>query len=188
MSKRKVLTFLAGILAVPIVSGASVSAVDSNCTISNTGPGSNNTCTVSGEYTCTVENNTVIIVDSNNQQVATSGDANNSGNTGSGGSTSGSATNSNGTTFNFTITNGEDEESPAVCTVSTVTTPAPEPEQPVGGSGAAGAGEVVAAATPRPTVLAKTSGDNLSLYAGIIAAVALVAASVRGVALLRSRL
>lgn len=182
MNKRRVLTLLAGILALPIVSSVSVSAVDSSCTITNTGPDSNNTCTVSDKYTCTVENDTVIIVDSNNQQVATSGNANNSGNTSGGTSTSGSATNSNGTTFNFTVTNGT-EGQPATCVVGTVTTP--QPEQPAGGSGGVGA---TAAATPKPTVLAKTSGaDSMAVLAGIIATLVIAVAGMRGLTLLRSR-
>lgn len=186
MSKRKVLALLAGILAVPIVSSASVSAVDSTCTITNTGPGSNNTCTVSGTYRCEVVNNNVVIYDSNNQQVATSGAADGSGNTSGGNATSGSATNSNGTTFNYTVTNGTSGQ-PTTCAVATVTTP--EPEKPVGGLGAAGgAGEAVAAATPKPTVLAKTSGESsLPVLAGVVAAFAAIAASSRGLAVLRNK-
>ena len=124
-----------------------------------------------------------IIFDTNNQQVATSGSASGTGNTGSGNATSGSATNSNGTTFNYTVTNGTEGGS-GVCTVGTVTTPAPE--QPVGGLG--GAGEAVVAATPKPTVLAKTSGETmLPMLAGVIALLAAGVAAVRGYTALQSR-
>ena len=184
----KVLTILAAILAIPIVASVSVSAVEGDCTITDTGPDSNNTCTVSDSYTCRVENDTVIIVDSNNQQVATSGSASGTGNTGGGNVTSGSATNSNGITFDFTITNGEEGASP-VCTVATVTTPDPVTPQPAGGSGATTGTTAAIATTPKPTVLANTSGSHVVVtLAGIIAALVLATGVVRGVAILRSRL
>lgn len=176
MRKLKSLIAIAGLLALPLL-GASVSAAD--CTITNTGPGSNNTCTNTSTYRCEVVNDNVVIYDSNNQQVATSGSANNSGNTGSEGVTSGSATNSNGTTFNYTLTNES-------CTVATVTTPAPE--QPVGGSGSAGAATPAPAVAAKPTVLAKTSGDVI-LPAFIAVATVLAAATlgVRAYSVIRSR-
>ncbi len=175
MRKLKSLVAVTALLTLPLVA-VPVSAVENTCTITNTGPGSNNTCEVNTTYRCEVRNNTVVILDNNNNQVATSGSANGSGNTSGGNATSGSATNSNGTTFTFTVNNEG-------CSVGTVTTP--QPEQPVGGSG--GAGEVVAAATPKPTVLAKTSGESvLPIVAGMIAALATAVVAIRSYAMLRS--
>lgn len=177
MSKHKSLVALASILAVPIIGAVSVSAEDSSCSITNTGPNSNNTCTTNTGYTCKVTNDTVVIVDNNNQQVAQSGDASSDGNTSGGGATSGSVTNSNGTTFDFTIEND-------TCTVAAVK-PAPTP--PAGGSGAAAAAapvkEVVRAAggagAAAPTVLADTGSFDPSPIVigmlGISAAILLAA-------------
>lgn len=182
MSKLKSIIAAAALVAtMPFAMSASVSATDADCTITNTGPGSNNTCTTNNNYRCEVENDNVVVYDSNNQQVAQSGDASGTGNTSGGNATSGSATNSNGTTFNYTVTNEG-------CTVSSVVTPTPTPTPtaPVGGSGAAG-GEAAPVAA-KPTVLAKTSGENFAGYvAALIAVLAVAAAGVRSYALLRSR-
>lgn len=183
MNKRKSLITLASMLALPMLASVSVSAEDADCSITNTGPGSNNTCTVSSEFTCKVENDTVVIVNNKNEQVAQSGDATSGGNTTGGGATSGSATNSNGTTFNFTLTNEG-------CVVASVTQPKPTPNVPVGGSGAAGGGgAVVAEAAPRPTVLANTSGASTAMaaVAAVVAALTAAVASVRGYAFFQNR-
>lgn len=173
MRKLKSLVAVVALVGMPLMA-LPVSATD--CTITNTGPDSNNTCEVNTNYRCTVQNDTVIIVDNDGQQVATSGSANGSGNTGSGDATSGSATNSNGTTFEFEVDNEG-------CVVTAVTEP--KPEAPVGGSGAAGEATPVVA---KPTVLAKTSGEStLPVLAGAAALLVAALAAVRGYAALRSR-
>jgi cobalamin biosynthesis Mg chelatase CobN len=177
MRKLKSLVAVAALLVMPMVA-VPVSAVDNTCTVTNTGQGSNNTCTVNTTYRCEVRNNTVVILDSNNNQVATSGNASGSGNTTGGSATTGSATNSNGTTFNYSVTN-------QACTVGAVTTP--KPEQPVGGSGGAGGGGGSVAATPKPTVLAKTSGESIvPIIAGVFTVLAAAVAAVRGYVMFRS--
>lgn len=166
MSKLKQFLFagssMALLLAVPIPASAT-----DECTITNTGPGSVNECEIEQEFTCTVQNDTVIIVNSEGEQVASSGDSNTDGNTNGGGATSGSATNDNGTSFEFEINNDG-------CVVTAVTEPKPEapvrPREttpPVGGRGAAG--PVTPVATP--TVLPNTGNDIfLAVAAGVTAA------------------
>ncbi len=187
MRKLKSLIAVAAVLALPLVATGSVSATDSSCTISNTGPGSNNTCTVKEDYTCTVSSDNKIVIKDENDQVAGSGTATNSGNTTGGNATSGSASNENGTTFDVSINNE------GACVVTNVTTPVtPTPTQPVGGLGGAGgagavAGAVVAEAA-KPTVLAKTSGENIvAIVAATVAALGFATAGVRGYTSLQSR-
>ena len=171
----------AAVRALPIAMAGSVSAVETDCTISNTGPGSNNTCTTNVDYTCEVDNDNNIIIRDENDQTAGSGSASNDGNTSGGNATSGSATNDNGTTFEVEIDNE------GACTVTNVTTPVtPTPTQPVGGLG--GAGETVAAAAPKPTVLAKTSGENVAMVViAIVAALGLATAAARGYVAVQNR-
>lgn len=183
MSKLKSLVTVAAMLVLPLAVSGSVSATDTNCTITNTGPGSNNTCTVTDKFTCEVDNDNKITIKDENDQVAGSGTATNSGNTTGGNATSGSATNENGTTFEVVIENDG-------CVVTKVTTPVtPTPTQPVGGSGAAGGGAgAVAAEVSRPTVLANTSGENIAaIVAAIVAVLGLATAGVRGYVVSLSR-
>ncbi|MES2876581.1 MAG: hypothetical protein V4678_03875 [Patescibacteria group bacterium] len=185
MNTLKQLLAVAAVIVSPLAMALPASATESNCTITNTGPDSNNTCTVTTKYTCEVDNENKVIVRDENNQVAGSGSATSSGNTSGGGATSGSASNSNGAVFDVKIENGG-------CEVTKASVPV-TPTQPVGGSGAAGpapaggAGAVVAAA-PRPTVLPNTSGENFALVGLVIAGVlAAVAAGARGLNLLQNR-
>ncbi len=184
MKTLKQLLAVAAVIVSPLVMTLPASATDSDCTISNTGPGSNNTCTVEAKYTCEVDNQNKVTVKDENGQVAGSGSATTSGNTTGGSATSGSATNSNGTTFTISIEN----ENCVVTNVAAPVTPTPNPVNGLGAvGGGAGAG-AVAAAAPRPTVLPNTSGENFALVGLAIAgALAAVAASARGLNLLQNR-
>lgn len=165
---KRLLATLA-VLGMPLMMSAGASATD--CTISNTGDGSNNQCTNNTTYTCKVStDNNVTITDNNGQQVA-SGTATVSGNTNSGGATTGTVTNSNGTTFNVSLTNGG-------CEVASVTPASTTPTKtPVSGMGATSAKP----AAPKPTVLANTASINpagiIATIAGLLAATAV---AVRG--------
>jgi hypothetical protein len=182
MNTLKQLLAVVAVIVSPLVLVVPASATESDCTISNTGPGSNNTCTVNTDYTCEVDNDNNVTVRDENDQVAGSGSASSDGNTTGGNATSGSATNDNGTTFTVEIDNG-------ACVVTKVTTPVtPTPTRPVGGSGAAGGAGAVVAAAPKPTVLPNTSGENFALVGLAIAGVlAAVATGARGLVLLQNR-
>lgn len=185
MRKLKSLIAVAAVLALPFLVPVSASATDSSCTISNTGPGSDNTCTVKEDYTCSVDNDNKIVVKDENDQVAGSGSATSSGNTSGGNATSGSASNENGTTFDIAIDN---EGGCVVTKVTNPVTPTPTPAQPVGGLGGAGGAGAVAAVAPRPTVLANTSGENIAaIVAAAILALGVATAGIRGYTVLQSR-
>ncbi len=186
MSTFKQLLAVAAVILSPLALALPTSATDADCTITNTGPGSNNTCTVNDKYTCEVDNDNNVTVRDENDQVAGSGSATTSGNTSGGSSTSGSATNSNGTTFTVVIEN----DGCVVTNVAIPEVPKPVAPQPVNGLGAVsgtGAGAVIAAA-PRPAVLPNTSGENFALVGLAIAGVlAAIAASARGMTLFQNR-
>ena len=110
-----------------------VALADSSCTISNTGPDSNNTCTSEETNVTHVSCVNGIYVVNDNDQEAGSGDAENEGNTSGGNATSGSAVNENGTTVQIGTS----------CGGATTT---PETETPSTGGGA-GAGNVLGEAT-----------------------------------------
>jgi hypothetical protein len=108
-----------------MLSGGAVLAQSQSCTLTGTGPGSNNVCQFDVQdnviYTCI---NNVLVVNGTNQ-TAISGGAQNSSNTSSGSVTSGSAINSGQLTTNANAT----------CAAATVTQPTPQtqptPKPPV---------------------------------------------------------
>lgn len=75
------------------------------CQIGFTGPDSNNICTSEQQYTCSVVNNNLTVLNQTNTQSAYSGSISLVGNGSGGTSQTGSATNDNGVTFNVTVTN-----------------------------------------------------------------------------------
>lgn len=157
MSKLKQLTMAIAVMALPFVFALPAAAAD--CTISNTGPGSNNTCQSTTDYSCKVDNNNNVTVTNQNGQTVGTGTANTSGNTTGGGSTSGTAANSNGTTFSFQVTNEG-------CAVTAVK----QPEAPAPSGGGAGAAKGKATA---PTSLPSASGDTTSLVVASVLATSL---------------
>lgn len=175
MKKLSKVVAVAALILTPFIFSGAAQAQQADCDISNTGPGSNNQCTISDDYECSVDNdNNVVIVNQNGQTVA-SGTVNNSGNTGGGNSTSGTVSNTNTGTFTVVITNGDSDE--GVCAVTSVTPVTPvvpdTPVQPTTGGGAA--------------VLPKTSGDTtlpiLATVAGSLTVLAIL--GVGGIALYR---
>jgi len=102
-------------LGVAMFSGSASAQAD--CTITGTGPGSNNECTNNQVKTCVVKNNNVISVDGDSSQEATSGVSVATDNTNGGDSESGDASNNNEVNFTGTVVNG-------LC-VSAAVTPTP---------------------------------------------------------------
>jgi hypothetical protein len=175
----------AAIAVVPFVAGNSAFAAGT-CEIGYTGPNSNNECTLSSTFTCSIKNNNDFDIKNENGQVVGSGTATSSGNTSGGSATTGSATNSNGTSINVSIDNGS---SGKLCTVvktipatptptpTPSTPPAPQPVTPSGGKGSVAPvvkQAVQAPAKAAPTVLPNTSGDEaattLITVTGLLAA------------------
>lgn len=187
MNTLKQLLAVAAVIVSPLVVTLPASAVTDG-SISNTGPGSNNTIVDNSNFSCKIENDNKIVVTGTNSQTGVTGNGTVTGNTEGGDATSGSASNSNGAEFEVSIVNGEDGSS---CEVTKASVPvAATPTQPVNGLGAAGGSGAgaVAAAAPRPTVLPKTSGENFALVGLAIAGVlAAVAAGARGLNLLQNR-
>ena len=101
---RGMISILAVLVMSPLLFTSAASAA--TCSISNTGPDSNNTCTVNGGTTCSVSNNNTINVSNNNSQTSGSGDADVTGNTTGGSATSGSASNTSSTSVDLGVTNG----------------------------------------------------------------------------------
>jgi hypothetical protein len=171
-------TIVGSLAIVPMASAAST------CQNGYTGPDSNNLCTSTTTYMCTVDNNNVATINNENQQVSLSGNASSGGNTTGGGAMSGSATNTNGTTFNVSVTNQ------GVCT-ATATVPAtttPEtPSTPVTpGRGSIAQPVVTPTNKVTPKNLANTSGNNMlavatSAVAGLAATIGLARLAVMAV-------
>lgn len=170
------------IVAVLLLAPAVVSLpaqAQADCEISNTGPGSENECSVEQNYTCEVVNSNTVKINGETVQVSTSGDTDNNDNTDGGNATTGTATNSSGTAFNVTIRNGES------CEVAVAPTPEPPvtpetPEEPTPGRGGASA-PVQPAQKVTPAALPVTSGDTAPLIflTGSIAVVAALAVAYR---------
>lgn len=163
---------LAPFAAAPIASAAT-------CENGYTGPDSNNICTTTVVYKCTVINETTASIVNDNTQVALSGNASSGDNTSGGGAQTGTATNTNGVTFNVTVTNSTPEEK--LCSVQASMPATPTPVTPATSVpvAAAGRGAIAAApvtapkATVAPRSLAQTSGDETAKYlVGSVAALA----------------
>lgn len=158
---KKLLQFL--VVAALVLSASVAMNIPANaettqgCDISNTGPDSENECSVEDAYTCTVnEDNTVTILN-NTTQESTTGSVTNSGNQGGGSATSGTVSNSNGTSFNVTIENDG-------CVAQPIT-PTPETPQP-------GKGETVQPAQKvTPKALPVTSGSALPVMVASLGSV-----------------
>lgn len=141
------------------------------CDVGYTGPDSQNMCTSTETYRCTVTNTNTVEITNTNSQVVASGSVNVSGNGSGGSATSGSVTNTNGTTFSVTITNSTPQNPDAGVCTATVRVPAketPEVVQPTKPVEATGAGAV--------RVLPVTSGDPTLSLLGVAAIVATVVA------------
>ncbi len=113
-----------------VVVGAPAMAQQATCDIGFTGPDSNNMCTSTTKYECSVTNTNNVTIKNQNNQVVASGTVTNSGNTGGGGSVSGSVSNTNGTTFSVTISNESTEGQQGQTCTATVVVPAKTPETP----------------------------------------------------------
>jgi len=163
-------------LAPFVLGGASAQAQQATCEVGYTGPDSQNMCTSTTNYQCSVTNTNTVTISNGNTQVVTSGNVTNSGNGQTGSSTSGTVTNSNGTTFSVTITNGIPQDPTSGTCVATVVIPAVVPVtpetpvtpvvQPTQGGGAA--------------VLPKTSGGT-TLTVLVVAASSLAVLALLGV-------
>jgi hypothetical protein len=101
---KKAIQFIVSILAT-FTLAAGVASAQTNCTISNTGANSDNSCTANETSKCTVTNKNDVNVDNNNHQTSTSGGATSSDNRGGGSATSGNASNSNDTNTVVDIVN-----------------------------------------------------------------------------------
>ncbi len=104
-----------GSLALPATAGAL------ECSISETGPASNNTCVENVGKTCTVNDNNVIIITNSNSQQGSSGNASSNGNTNGGSASSGGTSNTNTGTVSVGVDNT------GACVAATVPTPTPTP-------------------------------------------------------------
>jgi hypothetical protein len=164
---KQTIVTLAAVLA-PIAMAPLASAAGT-CANGYTGPDSNNLCTSTTTYKCTVENENTVKIDNDNTQVTVSGGATSGGNTSGGGAQTGSATNANGVTFNVTVTNGEG----ATCTATATVPATPTPEVPVTPTPGRGAVAVAAPSVVKPKVLANTSGDSIA--ANVVGAVVALA-------------
>ncbi len=175
MKKRVILTVVALVVA-PLLAGAPVAA-QATCGVGFTGPDSNNMCTSTTTYQCTVNNTNTVTITNDTNQVVASGTVTTSGDTSGGSTTSGSVTNSSGTTFSVTINNAINDGDPLSTCVATVVTPATEPPTT----------PVTPSEQVKPAALPFTSSDNTLQTAEWVAGIAaLVAgASVAGVLLYR---
>ncbi|HET8884360.1 MAG TPA: hypothetical protein VFM68_02725 [Candidatus Saccharimonadales bacterium] len=168
------------LIVAPFAVSGNASAQDH--TISNTGPGSDNSIVVEEEYTCEVANENEVTINNENLQVADSGDAESEDSTTAGDARTGTATNSNGTVFEVEITNDTCEV--VTATVPTPVTPQEDKETPVvPGQGATTppSTPVTPVAAPQaaaPEVLPNTSASSAIAY--IVAGVSALATTVLG--------
>ena len=163
---------LAFFVAPFVVAPSTASAA--TCQNGYTGPDSNNLCTSTVKYECSVNTDNTVTIINGNAQVTLSG-----GSSGPGAQT-GSATNDNGVTFNVSVTNGEARTCVAIATVP-ATPDAPVTAAPV-------TPKVVPSTTVKPKVLAPTSGDSVLPYIlGAIVTLVVVVAGSRAATALYSR-
>lgn len=109
MKKILASLLLSSFLLIPATALAETSS------ITDTGPGSENSVTTTENTTCTTDNTNDVDIDNSNDQSAGSGDASSEDNTTSGDSQSGDATNDNDTNVDVDISNDE------ACNPSTTT-------------------------------------------------------------------
>lgn len=161
---KKTLKTLALAFAIAGLSSAPTFAA----TISNTGPGSDNTVTDTSECTSTTNNNNNVDVTNNNPQTGTTGSGSTNGNTTGGNTGSGNADNQSNTNVDGSITNGDNN----ACAVATATPVVP---------GRGGDAEVLAANTATPAVTAAVLPDTAGQAAPFMAisvAISLIGAGV----------
>lgn len=154
MKKLLLLGAALALMVVPVAAGTDAHAA-STCPIGSTGPNSNNLCEVTTTYKCEVQNNTVVVLDNNGTQVATTGSATSSGNTGAGSSATGSSSNTNNVTFTTKVTNGS--TCAVTATVAPITPVVTPPVQPTT------AASPKAAATPKAAALPNTATASPAL-------------------------
>ena len=155
--KKLAVTLATTVLCVGLTTGTALA--DS---ISNTGPGSDNTIVNEQDEECIVENNNNVDVSNDSSQTSNSGNAGNQNNTSSGDATSGDAGNQNNAQVDVDITNAgcqqEEEREPV-------------PVQPTVQPGGRGSGVVKAAKAAEEVVSLPVTGTRTSELA--LAAVAL---------------
>lgn len=164
--KKLIQVAIALVVGVSLFSGVASAAENQSCSLSNTGPNSNNQCDLTANQTCKVKNNTLISIGNTTVQDANSGQAVVNNNTNSGGATSGDASNNNSNDTQVGVTNG------AACVVTTVATPTP--------AGGKGAGEAPAASTPQvavPQGAVNAGADSLTNRMTLLGVVAVLVAS-----------
>lgn len=148
MKKLLLLSATLALLVTPLALSRPANAAGT-CPVGSTGPNSHNLCEVTTTYKCVIDNNNVFVFDNNNHQVATTGSATSSDNTGAGSSTTGSAGNTNDVTFTTKVTN------PTTCTVTATVAPiTPVVTPPVQPSAAA---TPKAVAAPKAAALPNTA-------------------------------
>lgn len=130
--------------------GASAFATTGTCQIGYTGPDSNNQCTLTSTYTCTVKNNNDFDIKNSNDQLAGSGSVTSTGNTSTGSVSTGSATNSNGTTINVSVQNN-------ACTVVKTVPATPPTTTPVTVTPSQGGKGATIAPVPAPAAATTTT-------------------------------
>ncbi|MBC7868681.1 hypothetical protein H7X69_00685 [Candidatus Saccharibacteria bacterium] len=201
MKKLSQILAVGVITLTPLAIGSSAFALEP-CSISNTGPESSNSCVSQADYTCSVNNENVLIIKNNNEQVASSGNAISMTNTTAGSSNTGTATNDNGSTFTATITNGTAGSLDKVCVVvaAAPVTPASGGNGANGGNGGGGGGATSKSASVVQPVAApqgkgaasglpNTSGDSTLAYvAGLVGIFGAVAVMSRLAVMVYSRL
>lgn len=138
-------------LAVSLFGG--VAAAQTSCSITNgNGSGANNTCTISNNFTVSVNCSNGIQASFANSQTATSGSASANGNTLVGNVSSGNATNA----ANFA------NQLAAYCAAAPAANPNPTPTPPAGGQG----GGRVSGTSTNVTALPKTGANDALIVAG----------------------
>ena len=162
---KKLLQLIAATL-VTLTVGFVPAASAATCTITTTGPNSNNTCVVNDTNTVTITCTNGVNVSNVNSQSAVSGSVNVSGNTVSGTATSGDAANINQVATELSQS----------CEAAPATTPTPATTAPVASGGQ---GAVAAAVQQTPKVAALPNTGPSTAVNGIVVS-ALLAGSLAG--------
>lgn len=165
-------------VSVGIVPAVSALATASTCTISTTGPSSNNICTVSGNTTVTVTCVNGVNVTNLNNQTALTGPATVTNNTVSGNATSGDASNLNAAATTL-AQNCAAAPVTTPATTATTTTPTTSTSAAAPSAGGRGAGAVQGVSTVKVAALPNTGPNTLvtglavsAVAAGVLAGLA----------------
>lgn len=138
-----------------LLSGGAVFAAEPS--ISNTGPGSDNTIKIENKCESTINNDTDVDITNNNPQDAESGESSAERNTTVGGVGSGNASNESSANFSVGVSNGSGSAcatAPTASVTPPAVTPTARPEMPAGGRG----GETVVSAAPEARQVAAPVG------------------------------